>query len=477
MAPVHPDILDQLRQVHETAHGVHARIHERIHDIHEDVHEKIEGAIKLGLGRIHKLFGFNDGCIYPPSRFPAGTPLSVMKAAALNKAPIKGDFQTLIVLVDFPDHKFSPGHDTAYFQDLFFGEDKNSVKQYYKTVTTGKMNFAGKVVGPFTLPNTMKYYANGDSGVGNSHPNASDMCYDAAKAAAGVVNYADFWNRTDPDQPYVESFVVIHAGQPAEATSGPAQTRNIWSHKAVFPQEFEADGVRVYSYLTLSEDSPVGVCAHELGHLVFGWPDFYDTDYSSQGLGDWCLMAGGSWNGRRTRQPAGAVPAEPNAWCKANQGWVQVQELQKSGPVTIDDVKKTRTVYKIQLTPYEYILLENRQLTGYDASLPGPGLMVYLVDERIQDEDDEWHPKVMLIQADGRNSLQYPPDATGGGDAGDPFPGSTQKTSLTSENPFCVAYWQNKDEAAVLISCCKVAPVVSNSNRADLDIIGIIGIH
>eukprot|EP00884_Botryococcus_braunii_P021402 jgi/Botrbrau1/7946/Bobra.9_2s0104.1 len=116
MVPLHPDILDQLRQVHATANGVHARIHKRIHGIHEDVHEKLEGAIELGLEHIHDLLGLNDGCIYPPSRFPAGTPLSVMKAAALNKAPIRGDFQSLIVLVDFPDCKFSPGHTTEYYQ-------------------------------------------------------------------------------------------------------------------------------------------------------------------------------------------------------------------------------------------------------------------------------------------------------------------------------------------------------------------------
>ena len=36
------------------------------------------------------------------------------------------------------------------------------------------------------------------------------------------------------------------------------------------------------------------MCAHELGHLLFGFPDLYDTDYSSEGIGNWCLMAGGT---------------------------------------------------------------------------------------------------------------------------------------------------------------------------------------
>ncbi len=40
-----------------------------------------------------------------------------------------------------------------------------------------------------------------------------------------------------------------------------------------------------------------GVFAHEMGHAAFGLPDLYDTDNSSEGLGNWSLMAGGSWNG------------------------------------------------------------------------------------------------------------------------------------------------------------------------------------
>ena len=72
------------------------------------------------------------------------------------------------------------------------------------------------------------------------------------------------------------------------------------------------DATKIYGYLTIPEDAKIGVCAHELGHLLFGFPDLYDTDDTSEGIGNWCLMAGGSWNG------GGDVPAHPSAWCKAN---------------------------------------------------------------------------------------------------------------------------------------------------------------
>lgn len=48
----------------------------------------------------------------------------------------------------------------------------------------------------------------------------------------------------------------------------------------------------------------------------------------------------------------------------------------------------------------EYFLIENRQLgvSGFDRGLPAGGLLVYHVDETIMDNEDEWHPKVSLLQ-------------------------------------------------------------------------------
>ena len=40
---------------------------------------------------------------------------------------------------------------------------------------------------------------------------------------------------------------------------------------------------------------------------VFGWPDLYDTDDSSAGIGSWCLMSAGSWGG------GGLRPVHPSA--------------------------------------------------------------------------------------------------------------------------------------------------------------------
>ena len=49
----------------------------------------------------------------------------------------------------------------------------------------------------------------------------------------------------------------------------------------------------------------------------------------------------------------------------------------------------------------EYFLLENRQQAGFDAELPGGGLLVWHIDESQQSNEDENHYLVALVQADG----------------------------------------------------------------------------
>ena len=130
------------------------------------------------------------------------------------------------------------------------------------------------------------------------------------------------------------------------------------------------DSTKIFAYLTIPEDAKLGVTAHELGHLVFGWPDLYDTDNTSEGIGNWCLMASGSWG------LGGDRPMHPSAWCKSTQGWVNVVAPTTNADVTINDVKTGRTAYRLWKDGgggNEYFLVENRQQAGYDASLPGPG--------------------------------------------------------------------------------------------------------
>ena len=71
----------------------------------------------------------------------------------------------------------------------------------------------------------------------------------------------------------------------------------------------------------------MGVYAHEFGHVI-GLPDLYDRDDSdgdSEGLGEWCLMASGSWLG-----VGGDTPGHMSAWCKSQMGWLEPTVLNQN---------------------------------------------------------------------------------------------------------------------------------------------------
>jgi immune inhibitor A len=280
------------------------------------------------------------------------------------------------------------------------------------------------------MPKTLATYAGGGSGIDNPLPNARTMARDAALLADADVDFSKYDNDGDG---FTDAYVIVHAGRGAEETM---DTGDIWSHKWVLAGgALPVDGSQVFAYLTVPEDAKLGVCAHELGHLLFGFPDLYDTDGDGEGVGNWCLMGGGSWNG------GGHTPAHPSAWCKAQAKWAAIENVSTNANRTIRSVRLSRKIlrlWKNGQASQEYFLAEYRDKKGYDKHLPGEGLLVWHIDDSIDGNSNQLHPKVALLQADGLKQLE-----AGGnrGDAADPFPGTTNNISLkASTTPNTLSY-------------------------------------
>src|SRR5215213_4937581 len=365
--------------------------------------------------------GLNDGLIYPGTSFPLGTTAAVAQRAALERAPLRGPVRVVVVLADFSDKELDAGA-ADRFSQLFFSTGElphGSVKEYFADVSNGLIDIQGEVVGPYRMPRTIAAYAGADNGLQSATPNARTLADDAVTAAHADVDFTPYDNDGNG---YVDAFMVVHAGRGGEETGSAS---DIWCHKWVLPAERAVDSTRIFAYLTIPEDAKLGVTAHEIGHLVFGWPDLDDTDNTSEGIGNWCLMASGSWG------LGGDRPVHPSAWCKSTQGWIDVASPTTNGEVTISDVKTSRTAYRLWKDGgdgNEYFLVENRQQEGFDASLPGQGLLVWHIDEAITGNTNESHYKVGLMQADGQRHLETNANR---GDDGDVFPGSSGNASFT----------------------------------------------
>lgn len=343
-----------------------------------------------------------------------------------------GTAKVPVIMITFNDRL--PSFSRNDFQDLLFGSrpavatGPGSLKDYYEEISYRAFSVSpgpAGVTGWFTAANGHDYY-----GYMHSHMRAKELVTEAILAADPLIDFSKYDNDGDG---YVDTVMIIHQGAGAEASGDHS---DIWSHKGWLP-EVRVDGVRINSYIIQPETlwggiSSIGVFAHEFGHAL-GLPDLYDIDKSSSGIGEWCLMASGSWN--RTAV-GGDTPAHMSAWCKWYLGWVEPTLVR--GTFSDQPIQAAASVGDVlQLLPNpngpfdwnrsgsgvgEYFLIENRYKTGFDAGLPGSGLAIWHVDESRGDNSDEDHRLVDLKQADGLDDLYW---GINRGDPGDLYPGST----------------------------------------------------
>jgi M6 family metalloprotease-like protein/uncharacterized repeat protein (TIGR01451 family) len=406
-----------------------------------------------------------------------------------------GSWRALALLVQFTDNPASVG--ATSFDNLLFSSGTGTLRDYYDEVSYGTLDIVTvnlpSSIGWMTMPQTYAYYVNGANGFGAYPQNAQRLAEDAVWAANPVVDYSQYDNDSDG---WVDSLFIIHAGPGAEFTGNP---NHIWSHKWSMVNDPFVDGVTLNAYTMEPEywaspgDMTVGVYAHELAH-AFGLPDLYDIDGSARGIGKWGLMGGGSWNGS-----LGDSPAWLSAWSRAFLGWVTPTSVVADTPgVSIPAAETSQTVYRLWTEGSignEYFLVENRQPIGYDAQLPGFGLLIWHIDENKAgnesecDQLDNWncgsaHLLVALEQSDGLWDLEHDTD---GGDPGDPFPGTTNSlhfdfgtvpnsSSYYSSLATCVAVSNIGPSSSTMVadlgvSCTppSVGPVVYDSYLVDDD--------
>lgn len=346
-----------------------------------------------------------------------------------------GAMNVLILLVDFTDKVHATA--AAFFDSLGYASATFSLAHYYAEVSYGQVSIVTvdwpSDIGWTRAPHTYAYYVGGYYGWGSYPQNSQGLCADLCAAVDPMVDFGDYDNDGDG---IVDGVNIIFAGR----FDGTPST--IWPHAWSLPGAGALhDGVWVQAYSVQSEydatpgDQSADVLCHEFGH-VLGLPDLYDYGYDSWGVGKWCLMGYGVYNGN------GWSPAHLSAWCRAALGFVQPETVALDGSYTLSAVEQEPVVYRLWTqgqASSEYFLVENRRPIGYDAALPGHGVLVWHIDDTVSSNDNQWYPghtasghfHVALEQADGLWELEQYMSA---GDAGDPFPGTAMNSSFTSSS-------------------------------------------
>lgn len=393
---------------------------------------------------------------------------SVKAVSGQNKASYTGKKKGIIILVQFSDLSFKEEHTRELFDRIANEEGFNemgfngSVKDYFKAQSYGQFELDFDVAGPVTLPKSYTYYGENRSGTsqsGNEYgERLGEMVIDACKAVDDEFDYTQYdW---DGDG-VVDQVYILYAGR-GEASGGGANT--IWPHEwtlksalgtydYILKQPY-VDGVSLNTYAcgcelqSSTQIDGIGTLCHEFSHCL-GLMDMYDTYGNSYGMDQWSLMAAGNYNG------SSFTPAGFTSYERMQSGWLQPVELNENQ--TIENIKPLAEEPEAYIiyndgNKNEYYLLENRQKVGYDAALPGAGLLITHVDYNAT----AWqynvvnspsgqrtygvpspHERCSIIQADYNSARNTT--------AGDVWPYMSRKDLTSTSTPAATVYNRNTD--------------------------------
>lgn len=296
-----------------------------------------------------------------------------------------GQKKGLIILVEFSNMHFQTSNDSLLYTRICNepgfneGQFRGSVYDYFKAQSYGQFELTFDVVGPVQMDSIYQYYGTDVGGKG----------YDArpglmvATACQAVDPYVDFHDYDWDGDGEVDQVMCIYAGL-GQADGGNAST--IWPHEwqlheSDWNSTLNLDGCIIDTYAVANERTNsgidgIGTICHEFSHCL-GLPDMYDTNYHNFGMGDWSLMDSGSYNGN------GFCPSGYSSFDKYTCGWVTPVELTTNQDIEgMKPLTDAPEVYLVRNDAYEdeYYLIENRQKKGWDAGLPGSGILILYVD-------------------------------------------------------------------------------------------------
>lgn len=260
---------------------------------------------------------------------------------------------------------------------------EGSARQYFRDNSLGQYNPVFDVVGPVTVSKNYAYYGGNDTSGSDKHPD--EMIQEACRLVDDEVDFSIYDNDEDN---YVDFVYVIYAGY-GEADGG--GTNTVWPHNyslAYTGSSIKLDGKWVANYACSNELSyssgnynGIGTFCHEFSH-VLGLPDLYATNNAThKTMGFWDILDAGPYSND------GNTPPCYSAYERFYMGWltpvlvntacdVELPALADGNCAVLLSPSGAHNLSGLNPDPSTFYMLENRQKTGWDAYLPGHGLLV-----------------------------------------------------------------------------------------------------
>lgn len=337
----------------------------------------------------------------------------------------------LTILIDFSD---CPGEipkeemDELINMEGYNGYGNNgSMRDYFYDISGGKLLYTNNVYGYYRAQKPKAYY---------NDINAEGRDKELVSEALQFMKQSgfDFSKITTDNNKMLIAVNVLYAGE-----------RNVYWGVGLWPRQGEIDKfyigdsyINKYQISNIGASPAIGTLVHENCHLLFNYPDLYDYEDDSYGVGKYCVMG----DTDKTN------PQPPNAFLRGIiSGWgrvIKLNDLPDKTKVTINANSPDVFVY---YGPYanEFFVVECVAKKGRWSDMPDEGLAIWHVDVNgnndFQEMSSDRHYKVSLEQADGLYELEK--NINGGGD-GDLFHHG-YKDRFDFDTTPSSRWWDNKD--------------------------------
>ena len=369
-----------------------------------------------------------------------------------------GEKRQLLFLVDFSDLYFKDTDPFTLWNKIFnqknFQESpfRGSVRDYFYDQSFGQFDLKFDV-----------YYVHMDKEHREYRSGDIDD-FDDTRSGLLLTEILDMkkgeipdWSVYDwDDDGYVDQTIILFAGK-GQADGGDNTT--IWPHQWALSSQSESpyyrewghpyqvtsggkdyliDRYGIFPELTRGNTyGTFGTFCHEYSHCL-GLPDFYYG--TTKFVWKWDVMDYGNYN------EGGFCPPGYSAHERTYFGWLDPIELTETTTITelesISEGKKMAYLIRNDGYPNEFYIVENRQKTGWDSSLPGSGIVIFHIDF----DEGEWiygNPNTdsrkmyTIIPANNKSGISY--------SSGWAYPYGENNTLTNESTPAATLYHKNTD--------------------------------
>ena len=327
-----------------------------------------------------------------------------------------GTVYGLTLLIDFSDATpaFTKAEIDAWLNSKGYSQGglNGSVRDYFSDESNGKVDFQNEIFGFYRAKKTKAYYEGG-----NGYSGSDELFGEIMEYFDPLVDFSKYDNDGDGK---TDAISIVYAGQAETWGQG------LWPHASGSNQK--RDGVTVSRYMMTNLGTSLGLYtfAHEVGHMLFGWPDLY-------GFGNYCIMG----NGSSQKNPVGI-----NDLYRADQGWIPLVDVTKDTNALFSaKVNGTGYRYTNPANSKESFFWSNVKSDGRFSTIAGDGLLMLHFDKNIGSNNPPNTLSLAVVQADGKKDLDKTMWPEPGSDAKDYFHGGG--VSEFSDAKFATAKWNN----------------------------------